>query len=96
MSIRFAPVYVVEILEFARKFQAKPLVEPQEAMAFLSEDRWPVQEESDLEAMEELQEVQEIDSSILAPSRVPILLVNPFPLTLIWDRMSVTIANHQV
>ena len=71
-------------------------MEPQEAMAFLSEDRWPVQEESDLEAMEELQEVQEIDSSILAPSRVPILLVNPFPLTLIWNRMSVTIANHQV
>ena len=71
-------------------------MEPQEAMAFLSEDQWPVQEESDLEAMEELQEVQEIDSSILAPSRVPILLVNPFPLTLIWDRMSVTIANHQV
>ena len=69
---------------------------PQEAMDCLREDRQLVQEENDLEAMEELQEVMEADSSILAPSKVPILHVNPFPPTLIWDRMSVTIANHQV
>ena len=87
---------VEQKLEFARKFQEKPLVVPQEAMDCLREDRQPVQEENDLEAMEELQEVMEADSSILAPSKVPILHVNPLPQTLIWDRMSVTIANHQV
>lgn len=64
-------------------------------MDFHIEDHLQVQENY-LEAMvEDMVEAKEDDSLILVHSKVPILLVNLFPLALILDRSSATTASRR-